>query len=324
MDNTIIFQSSFISDGTDKTLQFATPIDWIRTYNITQIDAGNFGVGYEFFWQFGFGNGAGLEWKSAAGSIAQELTTITTGGFTPVDSSSNPNAALNNGSTGISAISNANPPRVTVGSTAGMVDGNIVRIYNVANAKQLGGFDFTIDVQSGTTFDLKYMSQIIAGNAGSFRVIKFDPIFYPRRRYITKISQAPLAVVTLSVTHGYEIGQRVRMIVPAAYGMVEMDGFQATIVGVDLTNNTITINIDSSAFTAFAWPLNAAVPFTAAEVVPMGEDTAAALGAGVNILSDATVNTGYLGMILAAGADSPAGQANDVIYWMAGRSFSNT
>jgi hypothetical protein len=100
-----------------------------------------------------------------------------------------------------------------------------------------------------------------------------------------------------------------------------------TITAVDATvttGNSITVNIDSTAFTAFAFPLSAAVPFTFAEVIPVGEDTASALTAGVDILTDATINTGYIGMILTGGASCPGGVVSDVVYWTAGKSFSVT
>jgi len=107
--------------------------------------------------------------------------------------------------------------------------------------------------------------------------------------------------------------------------MIEMDGLQGTITAVDTTvtsGNTVTVNIDSSAFTAFAWPLTAAVPFSAAEMVPVGEDTAQALSSAVDILGDATNNTGYIGMKLVGGAGNPGGASSDAMYWVAGKSFS--
>jgi hypothetical protein len=63
------------------------------------------------------------------------------------------------------------------------------------------------------------------------------------------------------------------------------------------------------------------VPFTPAEVVPVGEDTGTALASNLNILADATVNTGYIGLQLATGANLPAGIANQTVYWVAGKSF---
>ena len=169
------------------------------------------------------------------------------------------------------------------------------------------------------------MSQIVAGTTGSWKKISFNPLFYPRRRFVTKITGAASAVVTMSVKHGYLVGQKVRFIVPAAYGMIEMDGLSGTITAVDTTvttGNSITVNINSSAFTAFAWPLTAGVPFTAAEVVPFGEDTAQAITSGVDPLNDATENTSSIGMTLTGGAGNPGGANTNVMYWVAGKSFS--
>lgn len=328
-DNTIIQQGRFTSDGAAKTLQIRSDVDWFKIYNTT-IAAGaqTTAVGVEYYWQRGFPAGAMWEYKKSNAANAADLSVYaTSGGFTLVDSTVVTLGALNNGSTAVSAVSSAAIPVATVGSTAGMAAGNIVRMYNVTGAQQLGGFDFTVGYNtfSATTFSLDYMSQIVAGTTGSFRVVPFDPIYYPRRRYITKITKAASAVVTMSVTHGYKVGQLVRFVVPAEFGMIEMDGLQGTITAINTTTtsgNTITVNIDSSAFTTFAWPLTAVNPFTAAEVVPMGEDTAAALNAGVDTLTDATINTGYIGISFPAGANSPGGATNDVLYWVAGKSFS--
>ena len=51
-------------------------------------------------------------------------------------------------------------------------------------------------------------------------------------------------------------------------------------------------------------------------------NTAEGLDSGVDILSDATINTGLIGIQLVGGANSPAGAVNDVIYWTSGNSFS--
>jgi hypothetical protein len=129
----------------------------------------------------------------------------------------------------------------------------------------------------------------------------------------------------------FTVGQSVRLIVPtvtaSTYGMTQLNGVQATIVAInqadaDGETNTITIDQDTTGFTAFAFPLTTSPGFTPAQVVPIGENTAEALTLGANILGDSTVNTGYFGLQLVAGAASPAGSNADVIYWVAGKSFS--
>lgn len=331
MDNTIIQQGRFTSDGTAKVLQIRSDIDWMRVLNFTIADADQTtAVGVEYYWQRGMASDTGIEYKKSNAAAAANLTdALASGGFTLLDSSVQTVGALNNGSTGLSALSNATPPVATVGSTAGMSAGTVVRMYNVAGGQQIGGMDFTVGYNtfSGTTFSLDYMTTLGGGvgGTGSFRVIPFDPIFYPRRRYITSVTTGTTTVVKMSVTHGYKVGQQVRFIVPNNFGMTQLNGLTGNITAINTTTtsgNTITVDIDSSGFTAFAFPASTAVPISFAEVVPVGEDTATALNAGVDILTDATVNTAFIGMRLAAGANSPAGANGNVIYWTAGKSFS--
>jgi hypothetical protein len=331
MDNTILQQGKFTADGNNKVLQIRSDVDWMKVINYTVAGASQTtAVGVEYYWQRGMAAGTGIEYKKSNAANAANLTAaLASGGFTLIDSSIQSPGALNNGSTGVSAISNATPPVVTVGSTAGMSAGNVVRMYNVTNGQQIGGMDFTVGYNtfSGTTFSLDYMTTLGAGvgAAGSFRVIPFDPIFYPRRRYVTSVTTGATTIIKMSVTHGYTVGQAVRFIVPDAFGMTQLNGLIGNIIAINTTTtsgNTITVDIDSSAFTAFAFPASTAVPVSFAEVVPVGEDTPTALAYGQNILADATLNTSYIGMQLSAGANSPAGSASDVIYWVAGKSFS--
>jgi hypothetical protein len=325
-NNTVIQQGNFTSTGVAEVIKLRSDIDWMEVYNVTIADANQTtAVGVEFYWQRGFASDRGWEYKkSSAANAANMSDYLATGGFTYVDSSGNPNDALN--ATGTD-VSNAAIPVVTNSGVNALVAGDVVRLINIVTGQQLGGLDFTVghNTLSDTTFSLDYMSAVATATTGSWRRIKFDPLYYPRHRYITGISAAGSAVITMSVTHGYKVGQKVRFVVPAAYAMIEMNDLCGTITAIDTTlasGNTITVNIDSSAFTAFAFPVSADVPFSPAMVIPLGMDTAQALSSSVDILSDATLNEGYIGMSLAAGADSPAGATSDVIYWRAGKSFS--
>lgn len=327
MDNTIIQQGRFTSDGTAKLLSVRSDIDWMKVYNVTQAAASQTtALGVEYYWQRGFA--ADAKWtyfKSNAANAANLSQYITSNGFTLLDTSASPLGTLN---ATVTAISTAAIPVVSNSGTNGLSAGDIIRITNVSGAQQLGGFDFTVGNNTLTsgTFSLDYMSQLAgAGTTGSWRKVNYDPLFYPRRRYITKITKATSAVVTLSVTHGYKVGQKVRFAVPSDYGMTEMDGLLGTITAINTTvttGNTITVDIDSSAFTTFAFPATAGVPFSAAEVIPVGEDTAQAISSVVDPYTDATLNTGYLGMKLVGGASCPGGASSDVMYWVAGKSFS--
>jgi hypothetical protein len=318
-------QGRFTSDGNAVTLALPSGVDWLWIKNITVSYAAGAGAGAEFYWQLGMTQGRGTIYTKTAVTNALAVSQIAANaGFYLVDTSVNiPGPSLS-----LTGITNGNPPVVNTANTASLSNGDIVRIFSTVGALQLAGLDFTIDnISAGVSFELIYMAQIASANpgAGTFRRIPYEPLFYPRNRYITKITQASQAVVTLSVTHGFTVGQVVRFIVPTVtsttYGMTELNGLQATIVAVDLVNNTITVDIDTTGFSAFAFPLTTAPGFTPAQVVPMGENTAKALELGANILGDATENQGFFGIKLVAGANSPAGVANDVIYWVAGKSF---
>ncbi len=320
---TLITTGSFTSDGANKALQFPQGVSWIEVRNLTQEAASQTtAVGVKYYWQEdGFAAGSKeVTFKTNAANAANLVQYITSNGFTLVDTSSQAYGALQST---ITAISNAAIPVVSNSGTNGLVPGNIVRLFNVAGAQQLGGIDFTVGYNTLTsgTFSLDYMAQIVAGTTGSWRLVKYDPVFYPSSRVITKISKATQAVVTLSVTHGYKVGQQIRFNVAPEFGMVEMDGRQATIVAINTTTtsgNTITVDIDSSAFTTFAWPLSAANEFTPALVVPVGQNSAESISLGVDLLSDATLNQSYVGLILTGGADCPGGATSDVMAWRAG------
>ena len=106
--------------------------------------------------------------------------------------------------------------------------------------------------------------------------------------------------------------------------MVQIDHLEGTVIAVNnATNvNSFTVNIDTSAFSPFTFPLTGFQPFSPAVVVPAGEDTAFAANNNLNQLTDAWVNVAYYGMQLAAGVNGPAGQAGDLIYWVAEKADS--
>jgi hypothetical protein len=108
--------------------------------------------------------------------------------------------------------------------------------------------------------------------------------------------------------------------------MKQIDGLEGNIVAVNTTTNSVTVDINTTAFTAFVWPTTAvaAAPFTQAYVNPIGMDSSLALAQvpPADTLTDAMQNIMTTGIILGAGITSPAGSVNDVIYWRATSSFN--
>ena len=330
-------QGSFTSTGNNVTIQLPSGFYWIWVKNLTvsySTTAG--GAGAEFYWQNGMVQGQGTQYTkaTAANGVASlgvcEL--LPNAGFFYVNNTIN----IPGGVVATTAVSNGTPPVVSTATPP--ANGSIVRLFNMAGATQLNGIDFTTaGYDSATSFELAYMQPIAStASAGQFRVIPYNPYFYPAVRYITNISQASQAIITLSVTHTFQVGQQVNVVVPTVFGMVQLNqignysGSQATyptIVAVgqadtDGYTNTITVNVNTSAFNAFTFPLTGSAGFTPAQVVPVGENTAQALASNTDILADSEVNQGLFGVQLIAGAGSPAGVNGNVIFWVAGKSFS--
>ncbi len=324
-------QGRFTSSGAYSIIALTSGIDWMWVKNITQSYASGSGQGVEYYWQLGMTQGRGTIYTKTSVTGALSVSQIAANaGFYVVNNTIN----LPGPSLSLTGITSGNPPVVNTANTSSLNDGSIVRIFHTVGALQLGGLDFTIgNISAGVSFELAYMAAIASANpgAGTLRVIPFNPYFYPEIRYITKISQATNAIVTLSVDHAFTVGQSIRFIVPtvtaSTYGMTDLDGVEATIIAIgqadiDGVTNTITVDVDTTGFSAFAFPLTTSPGFTPAQVVPVGENTAKALSLGANILGDATENKGFIGLQLQAGANSPGGSNNDVIYWVAGKSFS--
>lgn len=363
MDGSILGQGTFTSAGSAVTIAIPSNVDFLNVWNYTQAAGSATGNGFRYYWQRGMGTN-GVVMSNGAANAA--TVGVTSGGFTLFNPPTTPGAA-NNGSTGVSAWSSATPPVVTVGSTAGMSAGYVVRFYGltgtVSSVQKLTGYngmDFSIGYgtfNGSTTFSVDYLPALgsVSGVAGNFRVIGFpitttnglgiittDGLFYPRARYITNISAATSAVITLSVQHNYKVGEQIRLRLSGGstvwgtyaaldnYSNIINNSTSAnsyTITAVDTatgnTHNTITINADTSGFGTFAFP-NSNTSFTPAQVIPFGDDTATAISQNppLSSLEDAVQNVGFIGMTLAGGTgvSAPAGQASDVIYWQAGKS----
>ncbi len=126
-------------------------------------------------------------------------------------------------------------------------------------------------------------------------------VFSPGRTAIAAITQAKPTAVTTETAHGLVTGQIVRLHVPPAYGMYQLNQGIFNVVVTSTTTFTLQNilpplpDIDSESFTAFTIPSN---PQFTAEVIPMGQglfkqlqpDWAATNDIAVKRVEDATRN----------------------------------
>lgn len=329
--NTTTSQGTFVGTGQTIFLNFPSGVDWIDVYNYTQTGtSANPSASYQFHWQRPVGvavANATQAWFNTAGSTVANTTLLT--GSTSIqyiDTSNPPQFSP----VAITAGTNAVQPVFSTGSTAGLFTGSIVRVTNLATAPNLNGYDFSIDtVVTNTSFRVKNPLANAPGSisgAGSYRLISSNALipgvsnWYPSVRRIVNITQAFPAVVTTSVDSNYIPGQLIRLNVPAAFGMTQADGLLVTVLSV--TGGLVTINLDTTGFSAFVFPLVAAYPFSPAETIPVGQDTSGLFDP--NLLNDATTNVSFTGLMLPAGINAPGGQLGDVVYWIGGKTFNGS
>jgi len=333
MPFTILTGDTFTSTGAGVNLVIPSSADYVKVWNITQLSnaTATACVSSEWFGpKFGLGQSAandGIRWTKAGSNailIDKFSNSTASNGFTYVTSVPyvEPQAA-----NAITAITAASPAVVTQTNTYS--EGDFVRIYNTTGMLQIAGMVFQISSVSGSGYTLTglraagFAAPATAGNTR--RVSKFNAVD-PEYLYVTAISQATQAVVTCSVdpTPYYVVGMEIKLTVPSSFGMTQMNQVTGKILAVSATNYTLTIDVDSSAFTAFAFPASSASPTAQlfATLAPAGASTqfnqTTGLYTGYDVAHQAfrtAQEVPYL--FLAGGAASPAGANLDQINWIA-------
>ena len=335
MPFTILDGGSFTSTGAGVKILLPSSADYFKTWNITKLtSSGTFAVGGEWFGaKFGAGkspanDGIRLR-KAGSNSVFQDAFSNAAGttagsGFTYVETS--PVVEAQNAAA-ITAITNASPAVVTQ-NAHGYSAGDIVRIYTTTLMQQIAGMDFqisTVTANNYTLIGLRAAGFAAAGTAGFTRRISKYNAVEPEYLYVTEITKAGSAVVRTSVdpTNYYVVGMKVRFSVPSSFGMSEIDGLTGTITALSAANYTMTVDIDSTSFTTFAFP--ASTPTNTqrfATVAPAGAktqyDPTTLTYTGYNF-SLQPFHTGQFTpyMYLGGGNEfSVVGDANDVINWM--------
>ncbi len=337
MPFTILTGGSFTSTGAGVKINLPSSADYFKTWNITQMPlapATAVVISGEWFGpKFGLGQTAindGIRWKKTNSTNALNMDTFAT-------------STASNGFTYVSSIPYTEPAvtGTTITQAAGAVfsatntysNGDRVRIYSSTGMLQIAGMEFTISSVSGSAFTaLGLDSSAFAAPGTAFQVRRVNQLqsVEPATMYVTAISKATRAVVTTSTnaTLEYVVGMKIRFSIPSGMGMQEMNGLTGTItaIGAYTSNATynITVDIDSSAFSTFAFPASTATPTAQlfATFAPAGQSTQydplTGVQTGYNFVL-APFHTGQFVpyLYLAGGAQSPAGAANDVINWMA-------
>ena len=267
-----VLSTANIASGLDLVCQSQNPPDYILLKSITGWGESGDAQSIEWFWERSMAQGSakGILQSSEASTPqlpAMTAYTIASNGISTYDTVNPPSfTALANttvaGNTGTFVVTMANTGSISVG--------DYVRLYSTTGELQIAGYTFQVTaVTANTNITLGYMASsgmtfAAAGTAGFVK--KFIPNrMYPRYRYIANITQATQAVVYFTEKNDFTPGEIVSFKIspivasPAQPTMTEINNIPARVLSVtnSATVSSITIDLDTTGFTAFAFPTSA-------------------------------------------------------------------
>lgn len=249
-------------------------------------------------WVHGMAAGAAqtVDQANATGALSSEA--VTSGGFTFIDTAQPPSfAAL--ACTAITGI--AGTFVVSMANTGSITVGDYVRLYGTTGELQIAGYTFKVTaVTANVSITLGYMASsgiTFAADATAGSVKKYIPnLMYPRTALIANITQAAQAVIYFTAPNDFTPGEIISLRIPTEFGMVEANKVNARVLSVtnSASVSSVTVDLDSSGFTAFTFPTSAqaaagvspaiAIPSASGVVPDNGSATVAQQPPGTNLL----------------------------------------
>jgi hypothetical protein len=268
-----------IASGLDLICNPQNPPDYVVLRALTGYGRASNASAIEWFWEKSLPQGYAKGILQSSEGSTPQLPAMTSYAIT---------------SNGISTYDTANPPTfaalattaitgtagtfvVTMASTGSISVGDKVRLTGTTGELQIAGYVFQVTaVTANVSITLGYMASsgtTFAADATAGSVWKIIPNrMYPRRAYIANITQAAQAVVYFTAQNDFTPGEIVSFRVSSAFGMDEINNKAARVLSVtnSATVSSITLDLDTSGFTAFSFPTSAiaAAGVSPAIVVP--------------------------------------------------------
>ena len=287
-----IIRGTFKSTGVAKNLYLPMVPDTIEIWNKTQYGSttnhhGVAGIGFAE-------DAAGTAYISAATGSSGDLgNVLTSGGFTFFSAGTPQFGAIQ--AMASTYVTQASAANITV-TGHGYSTGDTVWVYGTTGMLQIAGAPYVITYVDANNFTIPVNSSgfAAAATAGFVKKFNFPDLYIPEVCYITAVTKASSAVITTNINHSFVVGQEVFFIVPSAWGMTQLDSFlynrtnsvpQIAIVTA-VTANTLTVNINSTGFSTFAYPTSAtaALGVTFPQVMSIGD-----YNTGYSLTSSGTV-----------------------------------
>lgn len=251
--------------------------DWVIVKNLTNWGDTTAITALQSEWFSGMAQGSYIGLSQTVTTDALATAAGIAGGFTFIDQTNPPTfprVAITaiNGTTGV----------VSTGNTAGLAIGDLVRLINVTGALELSTTLFAITaITANTSITLGMFASavsaglVIANGTTGFYQKVYPGFMYPKLSPVLYITQATQAVVYFARPNDYTPGELVDFQIPTPFGMTQLSNLTgksgqsalgpnpsgaARVLSVvnTATVSSITIDVDTTGFTAFVYPTSAA------------------------------------------------------------------
>ncbi len=269
----------------------------------------------------------------------------------------------------IASITKANPAVVTTTANHGLTSGDVVIFSGLLQSpttgmQQIAAIPFTVTVTGLTTFTIpwntnqtNYTALSASPLGASVKKVLYPYLYFPGTTFISAITTGTTTTISTTDAHNLVVGQEVALRIPSFWGTTQLNSLPNTIIPgspiygyvIAVTNyNTVVVNIDSTAYTAF----NSNQPFLSypgqqfPQIVAVGDVNTGgvSISAGsqlypppqfspigttlVNTINGPAIKGSYVnntsqGFIVGIGAGSNqvnsvlVGTAGNIIYWRA-------
>lgn len=263
---TFALNTANIASGLDLIIQSQNPPDFVVLKSLKKWGSASTAQAIEWFWEKSLSQGTAKGILQASEGSTPQLPAMTSYAIS---------------SNGIYAYDTANPPVfaalattaitgsagtfvVSMANTAAISVGDWVLLYATTGELQIAGYRFQVTaVTANVSITLGYMASsgiTFAADATAGFVKKLIPNrMYPRYAFIANITAAAQAVVYFTGKNDCTPGEILSFRVPSEFGMLEMNKVQARVLSVtnSATVSSVTLDWDTSGYTAFAFPTSA-------------------------------------------------------------------
>jgi hypothetical protein len=345
-------QGLLVSVGAQMMVPLPFQPTWVEVWDqssAAEVSAGSYFL--EAYWQSEMAQNSAFVNNvtvSAGPAYANGTSLVTSGGVSTYYAG----LALQYGaSLNVSMVTAANPAVVTTSSPHGYISGDVVILSNLyqtssTGMQQIAGQPFVVTVLSTTTFSIPVntsSSVYTAYNSGTatqqatVKQVLYPYLYYPGVSFISAISLGSVTLVSTTTNHNLVVGQEVAFRIPSLWGTVQLNSLPNSVIPgspvygfVTVVNSPtqVTVNINSSAYTAFAAPaFSSFVGESFPQMVAVGDNNSGSLlfGFASNTINGPAISGAYLnntqqGFVLGSGV---VGLSGDVLLWRAGYSAIN-